>query len=605
MRSFWGLVGAYWKSDEKYKAIGLLAAISALTCVDIYLGVEMLKWPGNFINAVTSSNRDAMELGKEVLKFVGMGVGFASVWNLRYYLERHLIVDWRGWLTEKFGDAALSNKSFFHISNSKTVPNMDQRLAEDPDVLTSQIVELYTGGMRAVLNFAAVTGALYQMTGPVATEVMGRTMAAPSPYFWASFGTALTCAVIGIVTLRKFGKPSVFLGEHYVRAQGNIRSNLTNMFEHSSEIASYNDQKVERNNLKRDFSNVKSTWLGFEKMQAQMGALMGINNDMSRLVSWGMGGVAYKLGHVVAAGDIITYANLFDKLRDSIAWPMTISQTVFKIQTRANLMTNFAKEIELSKDPQNYYSQHGKDANIAVKEEGGESIILRGVELKDSVRAEPILRVPSLEIKKGERILLTGQSGSGKSLLIRAMSGLWKHGEGEIGLPDGASRMFVPQVAYVMNNMTLKENVIYPDCDPEKYSDVDVAEALRLAELAYLIPHLKDSNRNDTSWGNLSVGEKQRLIFARIFLHKPDTVFLDEATSGLDATLQDRMYKRLNEILPDATVVSIAHRDGLMAYHTRHLEVKDGTLNECNSLFPGMYARYNYTPTFIGPLPPC
>jgi putative ATP-binding cassette transporter len=320
--------------------------------------------------------------------------------------------------------------------------------------------------------------------------------------------------------------------------------------------------------------------MSYEKMQAQMGALMVINNDMSRLVSWGMGGMAYKLGHVVAAGDIITYANLFDKLRDSIAWPMTISQSVFKIQTRANLLTNFAQQIELSKDPQQYYNLHGKNANIAVKEDDSEAIVLRDVALTNSIHEEPLLRIPSLEIRKGDRILLTGQSGSGKSLLIRAMGGLWKHGDGDITLPQGQSRMFVPQVAYVMNNMTLKENIIYPDCDPAKYKDEDVIAALRLAELDYLVPRLNDRDPAATTWGDLSVGEKQRLIFARIFLHKPDTVFLDEATSGLDARLQDLMYKRLNEVLPDATIVSIAHRDGLMPYHSRHLEVANGTLHD-------------------------
>ncbi len=602
MRSFWGLVSAYWKSDEKYKAIGLLAVGSALTCAEIYLGVEMMKWAGDFINVAISHKGDMMhpDVIDQAQKFIGISAGTAAVWNLRYYLERLLIVGWRGWLTEKFGDAALSNKSFFHISNSKTVPNMDQRLAEDPDVLVSQIVELYTGGLRSVLSLGLVTHELYKMTGSMPLDIMGRTWAAPSPFFWASFGTALACAVMGIVSVRKFGAPSVSLGENYVRAQGEMRKNLTNMFEHSSEIASYNDQNVERNNLKHDFDKVRTAWKGYEKMQAKMQALQGIMNDLSRLGAWIVGGVSYGLGYVSTAGAMVTYGNLVDRLRDSLAWPMTISQSVFRIQTRANLLMNFATEIELSKDPQHFYSLHGKDANIAIKEESGESIILRDLALKDSVRTDPIMRVPFLEIKKGERIMLTGPSGSGKSLLIRAMGGLWKHGEGEITLPAGQSRMFVPQAAYVMNNMTLKENVIYPDCDPEKYSDDDVAEALRLAELDYLVPHLKDSSRNDTSWGNLSPGEKQRLIFARIFLHKPDMVFLDEATSGLDAALQDRMYRRLNEILPDAIVVSIAHRDGLMAYHTRHLEVNNGGLEECNSPFPGIYARYNYIPPSMG-----
>jgi putative ATP-binding cassette transporter len=183
-----------------------------------------------------------------------------------------------------------------------------------------------------------------------------------------------------------------------------------------------------------------------------------------------------------------------------------------------------------------------------------------------------------LTIKKGERVLLAGQSGSGKSLLIRSIGGLWKHGDGDVILPADLSRMFVPQTAYIMGNMTLKENIIYPANDVTKYDDDAVTEALNQAELGYLVSHLNNNDRNGTSWRDLSPGEKQRLIFARIFLHKPDMVFLDEATSALDPQLQETMYQRLTEILPQATVVSIAHRQELMKYHTRRLDIKDGGL---------------------------
>ncbi|AGH98724.1 ABC transporter, ATP-binding protein [Micavibrio aeruginosavorus EPB] len=603
MKTARGLISSYWKSNQKYKAFGLLAAMTALTFADIYLGMEMLKWPGAFLNALASPDFDAMALGKEVLKFVGLGIGFAGVWNYRYYLERHLIIGWRGYLTEQFGNAVLKGKSFFHINNSKTVPNMDQRLSEDPDVLASQIVELYTGGLRAFLNLVAATYTLYQITGPIATKAAGMAIAAPSPFFWTSAATALVCAAIGTVMLRKTGKPSVQLGEHYVHAQGEMRSNLTNMFSHSSEIASYNDQNVERKNLKSDFDAVKGRWISFEKMQAQIGALLGINNDMSKLVAWGVGAIGYKIGQIATTGDVLTYVNFLDRLRDSLAWPMQVSQAIFRIQTRVNLMTNFAHEIELSKDPQDFYTTHGKNANIKVEKGPDQSIILRDIKLQNSVHDEPILNINHLQIGKGERILLTGRSGSGKSLLLRSIVGLWKHGDGAVTLPSDLSLIFASQTPHIKGNITLKENVIYPSSDAASYDDDDVTEALRLAELDYLVPHLQDKERNNTSWRDLSIGEKQRLIFARIFLHKPDMVFLDEATSGLDEDLQELMYQRLREIMPDATVISIAHRSGLMRYHTRHLDIKDGTVLHRENLDKTTLSATIYRP-YTPPRPP-
>ena len=580
MRSFWGLISAYWKSEDKYKAWMLGAAIAGLTCVDVALGVEMTKWPGEFIDTVFAKDSTSLDLGMEVLRFIGLGVGFASVWNYRYFLERKLIIGWRGWWTEQFGNAALSNKSFFHIINSKTVPNLDQRLAEDPDILASKIIELYTGGMRAGLGIMAYTYALYQLTGSVAVNVMNHTIAAPSPFFWASFGAAAGCAVAGTIMLRKYGKPSIFLNEHYIRAQGALRNNLTIMFSHASEIASYDGQTVERKNLRDDFNAVKQKWMGNETMQAKIGAMLGINNDMSKLVSWGMALMNYKVGHILTAGSMMKYADIFNALRHNMAWPMQISQDVFKIRSVANFMTNFAEQIEQSKDPQNFYAQHGKNANIVIKDHAESSIAIQDVKIRDSINDKPIITIPSLTIKKGERVLLAGQSGSGKSLLIRSIGGLWKHGDGDVVLPAEGSRMFVPQTAYIMGNMTLKENIIYPAYDWTEHDDESITEALNQAELGYLIPYLNDKDRNGTSWRDLSPGEKQRLIFARIFLHKPDIVFLDEATSALDAQLQNVMYRRLNEILPKATVVSIAHREELMKYHTRRIDIQDGGLVE-------------------------
>jgi len=582
----------------------LAATIAGLTITEIMLGVEIAKWPGSFIDTLTTLDSTAMDLGKEALRFGGLALTFNTAWNVRYYLERRLIIGWRKWLTTQFGNAVLSDKSFMHLTNSKTVPSLDQRLAEDPDVLASEITQIYTGGLRSGLGLLAFTNVLYQNTGSMAIEVMGRTIAAPSPFFWASFAAALGCAAAGTVMLHKFGKPSVALSADYIRSQGVMRSNLNTMFSNSSEIASYEGQTVEKKNLQNDFENVRIRWLSFEKMQSQINGLILFNNDFSKLAAWAMGGLSYKLGHIVTTGGIVSYAGIFEGLRHAMAWPMQVTQALFKIRTTANFMTNFATNIELSKNPQYFYKLNGKDANITTKETTGQSIILNNIAVKDSANPEPLITVPHLEIKTGERILLTGQSGSGKSLLIRAIGGLWKFGEGEVTLPSDQVRLFVPQLPFVMGNMTLKENVIYPASDVSSFSDEQISLALHQAELGYLVPQLNDSDRGGTSWGNLSVGEKQRLIFARIFLHKPDMVFLDEATSGLDAELQNTMYKRLNEILPEATVVSIAHRDGLMAYHTRHLEVEDGALIDHGPLTPQPYQFAYQSPFPKAPLLP-
>lgn len=578
MRSRKGLLSAYWTSEEKWKARSLGIVIAALTFADVYLGVKITEWPGHFVDAVLRADPDVKEVAKRVAEFTMIAAGFAGAWNTRYYFEKKLQASWRGWLTDKFSNSVLNNKAFYHITKTNSVPNLDQRLTEDLKDLVSHMTDLGTGGLRASLAAIAFTNVLYNMTGSQPVEILGKTFNAPSSFFWSSFGAAAVCAVLGTMMVRKYGKPSISLNENYIRSEGEMRSNLHTMFLNSKEIASYHGQIVEKGMVKRAFDKVKSNMLRYELMQAKVGGMLGLNNDASKLVGWGMGGVNYTLGNVFTAGSIITYAGIFDGLRNAMAWPMQVTPMVFRVRTISNFLNSLAENVEQSKDLAKFYELNGKSANIKIVRTVENNIQLNNIIVKDSINEKNLMRVPKLNIKTGERILLTGKSGGGKSLLIGIMNGVWPHGEGEAIIPLEDKIFYAPQVAHVMGNVTLESNIIYPAENADQFKSRDVEKALQQAELGYLIPFLKEKDREGTSWHNLSVGEKQRLIFARIFLHKPEVITLDEATSGLDSSLQALMYERLIKVLPKSTIISIAHRDGLDTYHTRHLEVKEGAL---------------------------
>ena len=167
-------------------------------------------------------------------------------------------------------------------------------------------------------------------------------------------------------------------------------------------------------------------------------------------------------------------------------------------------------------------------------------------------------------MQPGERVLIAGPSGCGKSTLLRAIAGIWPYGSGNIALAQGKRYLFLPQRSYIPIG-TLRDALSYPDASRE-YSDERLQQVLTQCRLPHLatVDHLDDY----ANWSQrLSPGEQQRLSFARALLIKPDTLFLDEATSAMDEETEHQVYALLLSELPETSVVSVAHRNTVAKYH--------------------------------------
>jgi putative ATP-binding cassette transporter len=182
---------------------------------------------------------------------------------------------------------------------------------------------------------------------------------------------------------------------------------------------------------------------------------------------------------------------------------------------------------------------------------------------------QPLITNVNLSLLRGDTVLLGGASGSGKSTLFRAVAGIWPFGRGEIRGPSDRHVLFLPQKPYLPIG-ALREVVSYP-MPAGGVDDATLREALEAVGLRELSDRLGEVGH----WAlQLSPGEQQRIAFARALVHKPDWLFLDEATSAVDEATEARLYRLVRERLAGTTVFSVGHRATLRPFHSRQLLVR-------------------------------
>jgi vitamin B12/bleomycin/antimicrobial peptide transport system ATP-binding/permease protein len=196
---------------------------------------------------------------------------------------------------------------------------------------------------------------------------------------------------------------------------------------------------------------------------------------------------------------------------------------------------------------------------------------VEGVEVRKP-DGSPLVRTLDLQMESGEALIITGPSGIGKTVLIQSLAGMWPFASGRVRLPQGRDEaMFVPQLPYFPLG-DLRTVVAYPQ-PPGTFDDAVIQRALLDVALSHLMIRLND----DQDWAKvLSVGEQQRIAFARILVGRPKTVFLDESTSAMDEGLEQLLYRLLRTELPDTIVVSVSHRPSVQPFHTSRLELVGG-----------------------------
>ena len=561
LKDAWRLARPYFMtSEERWSARGLLLAIIAMNLTLVGLSVIFSFWRREFYN--TLQDKDLAAFLELIFLYrntpSGLIPGFCELAAVHIvlgvytvYINQLLQIRWRRWLTREFLTEWLSDRAYYNISLTSDraavgTDNPDQRIAEDIRDFADSSLTLGLGFLSNIVSLASFVVILWGLSG--AMEAFG--IPIPGYMVWV----ALTYATIGTWLTHLVGRPLALLSFKQQRVEADFRYALVRIRENMESIALYRGEQEEGVTLRERFAAVIGNWRQIMRRTKMLNSLVVGYNQIAIIFPIVVAAPRYFSGSMQLGG-LMQTVGAFGSVQNSLSWFVESYAQLAQWRAVVERLATFHRAIVKARAESN--------GGFIVSDAPGGSVHLNDVtmSLPDGTK---LLDGANLSFTAGHSVVITGRTGSGKSTLFRVLAGIWPFGHGAVQVPPGS--FFLPQRPYIPLG-TLRHVITYPNA-VDAFSQEDIAVALTDAGLPQLVERLD----SDDNWPQrLSGGEQQRVALARALLAKPEWIFLDEATASLDPAAESDLYAVLKARLPHTTLVSIAHRPSVAAFHDQTL----------------------------------
>ena len=543
-RQFWLLAKGYLTPTRTLQPIIYFVIIVFFNLLSVRLDILFSEWYKAMYNALQKMEESIFWV--QMIVFCVLATVHMANVLLTYYLTQRFTIQWRTWLNEQMVEKWTNNQAYYktqYVYNQ--LDNPDQRIQQDVQSYVSSSISFATGVISAVVSIVAFTIILWGLAGPM--TIAGITISHAMVYF--VFMYVLVTSVFAF----KIGRPLINLNFANERLTANYRYSLIRIKEYAESIAFFRGEKMEKSVLFQQFDRIiQNVWQmvfrtlklsGFNFVVSQVSVIFPFIIQASRYFS-----------KQIELGDLIQTAQAFGKVQSALSFFRNSYDDFAGYRAVLDRLTGFHTAIEQANQTSNIVIQPTETAvefeNLTVNKPTGEALI----------------KNLNLHLPQGSSLLIKGPSGSGKTTLLRTIAGLWAYSEGTVRCPQH-DVLFLSQKPYLPQGRLI-DALFYPQVAPE---DVDLAKAAQIMQRVQL-GHLAEKLTQENDWTRvLSLGEQQRLSFARVLMHKPLAAFLDEATASMDEGLEDAMYRLLREELPQTTIISVGHRSTLQTHHQQHL----------------------------------
>ena len=544
----------FWSGKTRTLAWLLTSAVLFFLFANLGAALALNRWNKFFFDALEQKDTKTVILGLGLV--LVLAIFSAAFSSGLLHASMRLQVRWRQWLARTLIGRWLADRHFYQLTIVHTeADNPEARIAEDGRLAIELLVSFSLGVLNALLAAISFIGILWIVGGSM-------TVAGYSIPGYMVFACIIYSTITTLCTFL-LGRPLVRCVEEKAAGEAQLRYELTRVKDNAENIALIGGDDDERERLDVTLSDLVKRWYSVIVWQGRMMWLNGANMVLAPAIPLLLGAPKYLSGEMTL-GSLMQAATAFVQVQVALNWLADNAMRLadwFASSHRVTQLSDAIDRLEASLGPVG----QGESIKLGVSPDNRVYLRHLNIALHDGK-----LMIDGAEaiIAPGEKVLVKGDSGTGKSTLIRAMAGLWPWGSGEILRPEGAYIAFLPQRPYFPLG-TLRTALLYPYPEQE-VPDEAIREALTRCGLEHLIPRIDETEQ----WSSLlSGGEQQRLAFARVLIHPPDILIMDEPTSSLDELSQFRMMEYMRDLLPNAMVIHAGHRPGLERFHDREIQL--------------------------------
>ncbi len=556
-KKFFLLTKAFFNGHNKRVARGWLAVLMGLCAtvgvVQVFVSYAMR----DVITALTQRDHDAWVRG--LWKFVAICFVSVPVGVFYRYSQERLSLVWRRWMTQHLIKRYFFNRAYYRIRASESVDNPDQRIAEDVRSFTTGVLGFFLVIVNSVVTLVAFLGVLWTVSHLLV-------------------GVLFLYATVGTLASMYFGHHLVGLHFNQYQREASFRYGLVRVRENAESIAFFRGEKREHRDLVERFSEVLENTLWIIGWNRNLGFFANGYNYLALIIPGVIVGPLFIRGAVefgVVTQAESAFAQVLLALSVIIAQIEGLSAFTAGIRRLGDLWDNLDEfDVEDAREE--------AEATIETNEEALH-LALNDVTVRTPDGTKTLVRNLTLKLPRRGSLLVMGESGAGKSSLLRTIAGLWQSGTGAIDRPAHNRLMFLPQKPYMVNG-SLRAQLMYP-LNESDADDAAITAAIDRVNLGEILLRVDGDLGKVVDWTNiLSLGEQQRVAFARLFLKKPVIAFLDEATSALDEENEHLLYGELR--VSGIAFVSVGHRSTLKQYHDSLLVLSRDGSSEMQTLEP-------------------
>lgn len=555
LRTFGKLAYPYFgKSEDRWAGRALALGVLGLEFALVFVAVALNEWQGRFFDALEQHNWD--RASHELIVFVVITVLTIAGGASQYWLGQHFQIRWRRWMTNRMVGEWLNTGRHYRLPLiDAEIDNPQLRVINDVSIFiqkTHEVGSSFVGVLVTLVSFSII---LWGLSARIPLPFFGQDFSFPGYLIVFAF----IYAALGTLAAHLLGWRLVSLNFEQQKQEADLRYAAQHAHDHGEQVALLGAEEIERAGIGRRIDGLIKNWRKLTSVQTRLNGFSAGYNQVSAIFPILVVSPAYLVG-AIPLGALVQAAAAFQKVEQSFAFFISSYAKIAEWKAAMDRVAGLEAALERINNGE------GRD-RFEVSKDAGEGFSAKDLVMLDS-KGERIVGVPSLELSPGERLLISGASGTGKSMLLRGISGIWPYGKGAVRVPQGGRMFALPERPYFPLG-TLRQALCAP-ADPETIA----ADALQSALAETGLEHLEERLDNQEDWNaTLSAAEQQRIGFARALLVEPTLLLMDNPVSALNEDDVKALYGLLEKRLPKVVIISVGAGPILAALHAHTLDL--------------------------------